>query len=122
MHPEDPTRPPARYLERFETARVAQSLAPRPRVSPTAAAARCARGALWRTFAGAKLLDVDWTLGVTASSSELQAIGSAFVQLRLHVERPDGTAECVHLELSLPRFYELRHELEAAKAQFELSL
>ena len=96
-------------------------------------------------------MDADWSLGVSASSSELQAIGSTFVVLRLHTERTDGSAQYVHLgkkrrapflfprpairkrapltlrvappsaELTLPRFYELRHQLEAAKAQLELS-
>ena len=45
----------------------------------------------------ASLVDVDWSLGVTASSSELQALGSTFVLLRLHTRQADGTAEYVHL-------------------------
>ena len=66
------------------------------------------------------IIDVDWSLGVTASSSEVQVVGATFVVLRLHTELPDGTTEYTHLELTLPKFYELRHQLEAAKAQLEL--
>lgn len=44
-----------------------------------------------------KIVGVDWSLGVTASSSELQAVGTTFVSLRLHTQSTDGTAEYVHL-------------------------
>ena len=47
--------------------------------------------------AAPRVVDVDWSLGVSASSSELQAIGSTFVVLRLHTEATDGTAQFVHL-------------------------
>ena len=73
------------------------------------------------TPATTHLIGVDWTLGVTASSSELQAVGSTFVVLRLHVEDEDGAARYEHLELTVERFYELRHQLEAAKTQMELA-
>ena len=63
----------------------------------------------------ARLVDVDWTFGVTASSSEHAAVGSTYVQLRLAVQR-GAALEYVHLELTLERFYEFLHELERAKA------
>ena len=47
--------------------------------------------------AAPRVVDADWSLGVSASSSELQAIGSTFVVLRLHTERTDGSAQYVHL-------------------------
>ena len=44
-----------------------------------------------------KFVDVDWNMGVIASSSELQAVGTTFVQLRFHVEKPDGSLDYAHL-------------------------
>ena len=66
-----------------------------------------------------KLVDAEWTFGVTASSSEHAAVGTTYVQLRLAVAGASGL-EYVHMELSLPRFYEFVHDLERAKAQLDL--
>lgn len=66
-----------------------------------------------------RLIDAEWTFGVTASSSEHAAVGTTFVQVRLMVDG-DAGPEYVHMELSLPRFYEFVHDLERAKAQLDL--
>ena len=66
-----------------------------------------------------RLVDAEWTFGVTASSSEHSAVGTTYVQLRLAVAGPRGL-EYEHMELSLPRFYEFVHDLERAKAQLDL--
>eukprot|EP00320_Phaeocystis_rex_P020431 CAMPEP_0119071526 /NCGR_PEP_ID=MMETSP1178-20130426/51292_1 /TAXON_ID=33656 /ORGANISM="unid sp, Strain CCMP2000" /LENGTH=166 /DNA_ID=CAMNT_0007053463 /DNA_START=20 /DNA_END=520 /DNA_ORIENTATION=+ len=66
-----------------------------------------------------KLVDAEWTFGVTASSSEHAAVGTTYVQVRLAVAGASGL-EYVHMELSLPRFYEFVHDLERAKAQLDL--
>ena len=42
-----------------------------------------------------QLVDVDWSFGVSASSSEHQAMGSTFVQMRLNAQGERG-AEYVH--------------------------
>ena len=42
-----------------------------------------------------QLLDVDWSFGVSASSSEHQAMGTTFVQLRLSTQGQNG-GEFVH--------------------------
>uniref|UniRef100_A0A7S4BAX4 COMM domain-containing protein n=1 Tax=Chrysotila carterae TaxID=13221 RepID=A0A7S4BAX4_CHRCT len=60
------------------------------------------------------------TDAVTASSSELEAVGSTYVQLRLTLSGDNGRARFAHIELSLPKFYELLHQLESAKAQLEV--
>ena len=44
------------------------------------------------------LIGVDWSLGVTASSSELQAIGTTFVVLRLQT-RDEYTGEVKYQHL-----------------------
>ena len=56
---------------------------------------------------------------MTASSSEHATVGTTYVQVRMVVEGSSGP-EYVHVELSLPRFYEFVHDLERAKAQLEL--
>mmetsp|Transcript_25271 Transcript_25271/g.58937 ORF Transcript_25271/g.58937 Transcript_25271/m.58937 type:complete len:190 (-) Transcript_25271:189-758(-) len=66
------------------------------------------------------LLDVEWTFGVTASSSEHEAIGNTYVHVRMTVNSGGGVAEYVHFELSLDKFYDFLHELESARAQLEV--
>ena len=78
-------------------------------------AAHCGLSAL----GARRLIDAEWTFGVTASSSEHAAVGTTYVQLRMVVDGPNGP-EYVHTELSLPRFYAFVHDLERAKAQLEL--
>ena len=79
-----------------------------------------ARSALSASAVGARrLIDAEWTFGVTASSSEHAAVGTTYVQVRLVVDGAGGP-EYVHTELSLPRFYEFVHDLERARAQLEL--
>ena len=66
-----------------------------------------------------KLIDLDWSFGVSASSSEHMAMGTTYVQLRLQTATQSGT-EFVHMELSLAKFYEFLSELEGAKQSLEL--
>ena len=69
-----------------------------------------------------------WFEGESSSAADswLPDDGSAVLEkrvtvLRLHVEDEDGAARYEHLELTVERFYELRHQLEAAKTQMELA-
>ena len=78
------------------------------------------RPALADPSACVRLLDLDWSFGVSASSSEHMAMGTTFVQLRMLTQTAGGAAEHVHVELSLERFYELLHALQAARARMEL--
>ena len=68
-----------------------------------------------------RLVGLDWKFGVTASSDELQAVGSSFVLVRLRVAPKDGSGEerVVSMELTLPQFYNFLHELEKAKATLD---
>ena len=61
-----------------------------------------------------RLVGLDWKFGVTASSDELQAVGSTFVLVRLKVAPKEGSGETrvVPMELTLPQFYSFLHELE----------
>mmetsp|Transcript_45664 Transcript_45664/g.97288 ORF Transcript_45664/g.97288 Transcript_45664/m.97288 type:complete len:185 (-) Transcript_45664:244-798(-) len=75
---------------------------------------------LTKAFSARKLLDVEWTFGVTACSSEHTTIGSTYVQMRMTVEADGGATEYLHLELSLAKFYDFLHELESARAQLDV--
>jgi hypothetical protein len=48
------------------------------------------------------LTDLDWRFGVTAASSELSAVGSAFLQLRLSFARAAGGPSSLHMGDCLP--------------------
>ena len=62
-----------------------------------------------------RLTDLEWTFGVSASSSEHAAIGATFVQLRMKTQEQN-----THVEMNLAEFYDFMHELESAKAQMEV--
>ena len=62
-----------------------------------------------------RLTDLQWSFGVSASSSEHAAVGATFVQLMLKTQQQN-----THCEMSLANFYDFIHELESAKAQLEL--
>ncbi|KAF6034636.1 COMMD7 [Bugula neritina] len=62
-----------------------------------------------------QLVDMEWKFGVTAASSELDKVGTTFLQLKLKVVNSKGELESLNMELSLTQFYNLLHELEKAK-------
>ncbi len=59
-----------------------------------------------------KLLDIDWRFGVTASSSEMDRVGSTFLQMK--IAREDKPV--ANVELSLEQFYHFVAEMEKAEA------
>eukprot|EP00456_Euglypha_rotunda_P002345 TRINITY_DN10450_c0_g1_i11.p1 TRINITY_DN10450_c0_g1~~TRINITY_DN10450_c0_g1_i11.p1 ORF type:complete len:160 (-),score=20.02 TRINITY_DN10450_c0_g1_i11:127-606(-) len=73
-----------------------------------------------KTFKVNELVDLDWKFGVTAASSELNKVGSCFLQLRLVLEK-GGKKESVLMELTLPQFYQFLQQMEAAKRQADLA-
>lgn len=59
---------------------------------------------------------------MTASSSEFEAEGTTYVQLRLRLRDTLSDEECYeHMEMKLEKFYDFLIELERAKAQLELT-
>lgn len=59
-----------------------------------------------------QLLDIDWRFGVTASSSEMDRVGSTFLQMKIaRQDRP-----VANVELSLEQFYHFLGEMEKAEA------
>ena len=72
------------------------------------------RGIFSQTLTIHPLLDMDWRFGVTASSSELNEVGSTFLQPKLTID--DGGKRDVFLEMTLQQFYEFLHEMEKAQS------
>ncbi|EFC42786.1 hypothetical protein NAEGRDRAFT_69245 [Naegleria gruberi] len=72
------------------------------------------RGIFSQTLSIHPLLDMDWKFGVTASSSELDEVGSTFLQLKLTID--DGGKRDVFVEMSLQQFYDFLHEMEKAQS------
>ncbi|NWU89557.1 COMD7 protein, partial [Upupa epops] len=65
-----------------------------------------------------QLIDTEWKFGVTAGSSELEKVGSIFLQLKLVVKK-GNQLENVYIELTLPQFYSFLHEMERVKTSLE---
>ncbi|XP_078507916.1 COMM domain-containing protein 7 [Lissotriton helveticus] len=76
------------------------------------------RLALGQTLMINQLVDMEWKFGVTAGSSELQKVGSIFLQLKLVVKKGNKN-ENVYIELTLPQFYNFLHEMERVKTSME---
>ncbi|KCV73058.1 hypothetical protein H696_00604 [Fonticula alba] len=62
-----------------------------------------------------RLVDVDWTFGVTAGSDVQRRSNATFVRLKITLLSPDSQLENIHLELSIAQFYELMKQLEEAR-------
>ncbi|VTJ52729.1 Hypothetical predicted protein [Marmota monax] len=77
-----------------------------------------AQWALGQTLMINQLIDMEWKFGVTSGSSELEKVGSIFLQLKLVVKKGNQT-ENVYLELTLPQFYSFLHEMERARTSME---
>ncbi|XP_041061359.1 COMM domain-containing protein 7 [Cetorhinus maximus] len=76
------------------------------------------RLAVGQTLTVNQLVDMEWKFGVTAGSSELQKVGSIFLQLKLVIKK-GNKSENVYMELTLPQFYNFLHEMEQAKSSLE---
>mmetsp|Transcript_10492 Transcript_10492/g.15761 ORF Transcript_10492/g.15761 Transcript_10492/m.15761 type:complete len:200 (-) Transcript_10492:30-629(-) len=63
-----------------------------------------------------ELVDMEWSFGVASSSKEVKKLGSAFLRLKLVLDK-GGKIQTVYMEMTLPQFYEFIHEMEVARAQ-----
>ena len=72
---------------------------------------------LSRTVAANRLIDMDWSFGVTASSDDCDQVGKTFLQLKLTLDRGDGSGTgTVLLELSLDQFFAFLSSMEFIQA------
>eukprot|EP00981_Chlorochromonas_danica_P002055 scaffold420_cov169-Ochromonas_danica.AAC.15 len=63
-----------------------------------------------------KLIDMDWTFGVTASSDDCDHVGKTFLQLKLVLEQQNNERRTVFMELTLDQFYQFLASLEKCKS------
>ncbi len=77
--------------------------------------AQLLQSAVESTLTVNQLEDIDWRFGVTASSSEMDRVGSTFLQMKL--KRADKPV--ANIELSLEQFYQFLGEMEKADAQLK---
>ncbi|KAM9632512.1 LOW QUALITY PROTEIN: COMM domain-containing protein 7-like [Trichechus inunguis] len=77
-----------------------------------------AQWAIGQTLMINQLIDMEWKFGVTSGSSELDEVGSIFLQLKLVVKKGNQT-ENLYIELTLPQFYSFLHEMERVRASME---
>ncbi|XP_058989542.1 COMM domain-containing protein 7 isoform X3 [Mustela lutreola] len=77
-----------------------------------------ARWAIGQTLMINQLVDMEWKFGVTSGSSELEKVGSIFLQLKLVVKKGNQT-ENLYIELTLPQFYSFLHEMERVRSSME---
>ncbi|NP_001279162.1 COMM domain-containing protein 7 [Callorhinchus milii] len=80
--------------------------------------AALSRLAVGQTLTVNQLVDMEWKFGVTTGSSELQKVGSIFLQLKLVIKK-GIKSENVYIELTLPQFYDFLHEMERARTSLE---
>jgi hypothetical protein len=71
-----------------------------------------------------RLIDMDWSFGVTAASDDISNVGKTFLQLKLILERDASTEGCdvIFMELSLEQFYQLLASMEKCKAYIDYSV
>uniref|UniRef100_A0A8C6HH73 COMM domain-containing protein n=1 Tax=Mus spicilegus TaxID=10103 RepID=A0A8C6HH73_MUSSI len=81
-------------------------------------ASTLAQWAMGQTLMVNQLIDMEWRFGVTSGSSELEKVGSIFLQLKLVVKKGKQT-ENLYIELTLPQFYSFLHEMERVRASME---
>ena len=53
-------------------------------------------------------------------SNDLEAVGATFLQLKLVIDKGAGDTEDVHMELTLPQFYEFLGQMEKAKSHVDM--
>jgi len=75
------------------------------------------RSLLDRTVGANKLIDMDWSFGVTASSDDCDQVGKTFLQLKLTLDHGSETGDgsgtrVVFLELSLDQFFAFLASME----------
>lgn len=63
-----------------------------------------------------KLVDLDWSFGVTASTEELDHVGKTFLQLKLTVDSERDGRKTHFLEMSVDQFYQFLASLEKCRS------
>ena len=112
-------------VQQLEARCVALGLEPRATAVLSASFRSCSSqmvtSLLATTVTANRLVDMDWSFGVTASSDDCDQVGKTFLQLKLTIDRGDeGNAAPVFLELSLDQFYQFLASMEKSHQVLEL--
>ncbi len=69
-----------------------------------------------------EIVDLDWSFGVTASSSDSAHVGKTYLQLKIGLASPNsGEAQRdIFLELSLEQFYQFLAQMEKCKTYIDV--
>jgi len=74
-----------------------------------------------KSIDGNDVVDMDWSFGVTAASSDCTDAGKTFLQMRLTLlDRATDSTRNVFLELSLEQFYHFLAQLEGCKTAIDI--
>lgn len=63
-----------------------------------------------------RLVDLDWSFGVTASTDELDHVGKTFLQLKLTIDSEQDGRKTHFLEMSVDQFYQFLASLEKCRS------
>jgi len=76
---------------------------------------------LSKTTSNCKLVDMEWSFGVTAASDDCDNVGKTYLQLKLVLQYP-GSLERKHvfMELTLDQFYQFLASMEKCKTLMDL--
>lgn len=72
-----------------------------------------------KTITSNKLIDLDWSFGVTASSNDCDQVGKTFLQLKLTLDEGNQSLKQIFMELSLEQFYQFLAQMENCKAYLD---
>ena len=76
---------------------------------------------LARTVTSNRLVDMDWSFGVTASSNDCDQVGKTFLQIKLTIDHGNDKGNgVVFMELSLEQFYQFLSSMERCRSYVEL--
>jgi COMM domain containing 7 len=68
-----------------------------------------------RIISANKLVDMDWSFGVTVASSDMDQVGKTYIQLKLTTEEGNYARQVHFVELSVDQFYQFLGALESCK-------
>ena len=76
--------------------------------------------ALAKTVSSNRLIDMDWSFGVTAASDYSDQVGKTYLQLKLTIDAGDEGIRDEFFELTLEQFYQFLAQMEKCKSYVDL--
>lgn len=76
--------------------------------------------ALAKTVSSNRLIDMDWSFGVTAASDYSDQVGKTYLQLKLTIDAGEEGIKDEYFELTLEQFYQFLGQMEKCKSYLDL--